>query len=344
MEEKIKQKCFIQIPILIVIILLISISVVATIGIIKYKGEIKSALNNISSILFKSGQETNKGLTEATSTPETKATSTEELIEELKKEIEALKEKPPVIIQKETINSHDQLTSEEVAKISQKIVYVKCYFDNYTQTGSGVLSSGVSGKYMVATNAHIIFDSVPIHTDPPPINCTVSLPYVGLSEKTGFESTYATSLAWFGFEPERNIDTAFLYIEQVINGSSDLEKRVQDNITSGCLFKETGMNVYIFGYPSYAVVNNIARLTITDGIISGNTGREKDDLGRDILEAYFTTAIIDSGNSGGLAITKLVKDQTNIYGTVKKGTICKIGKPTWVTLGNYANIGLIQNE
>ena len=241
-------------------------------------------------------------------------------------------------------NLSSALTSIEINNISKTIVYVECYFEsNKIQSGSGVLSEfkDAAGNinYLVKTNAHVIFDAIPDSKNPPKINCTVSLPHIETSEKVGFESIYSTRLGWFGYEPERHIDKAWLYLENVLYGSSDLNERVQGEITRSCSYKKTGMEVYVFGYPAYAISDDIPRLISTKGVISGNTGRKYDDFGREILENYFTTAQIDSGNSGGLAVTKLTEDQS----TFKKGDICIIGIPTWTSIGEYVNVGLIQN-
>ncbi|MCK5466630.1 hypothetical protein KAI56_04025 [Candidatus Parcubacteria bacterium] len=248
-----------------------------------------------------------------------------------------------------TQNLSSTLTMTEISDISKTIVYVECYFENdKIQSGSGVLSEFENPpgniNYLVKTNAHVIFDVIPDSKNPPKVNCTVSLPHIEASEKIGFESIYSTSLGWFGYEPERHIDKAWLYLENALYGNSDLNKRVQDKITRSCFYKKTGMEIYVFGYPGYAISNNIPRLISTRGVISGNTGRGYDDSGREILESYFTTAQIDSGNSGGLAITKLTEAQTGAYGTLKKGDICIIGVPTWTSVGEYVNVGLIQNE
>ena len=248
-----------------------------------------------------------------------------------------------------TQNLSSTLTMTEISNISKTIVYVECYFENdKIQSGSGVLSEFENPpgniNYLVETNAHVIFDVIPDSKNPPKVNCTVSLPHIEASEKIGFESIYSTSLGWFGYEPERHIDKAWLYLENALYGNSDLNKRVQGKIIRSCFYKKTGMEIYVFGYPGYAISNNIPRLISTRGVISGNTGRGYDDFGREILESYFTTAQIDSGNSGGLAITKLTEAQTGAYGTLRKGDICIIGIPTWTSVGEYVNVGLIQNE
>ncbi len=76
---------------------------------------------------------------------------------------------------------------------------------------------------------------------------------------------------------------------------------------------ELGDSIRIFGYP---VTSGGYNLTITDGIVSSFTG---DNL-------ILTSAKVDSGNSGGLAV-----DQ---YG-------CYIGIPSAVETGNYQNLGVI---
>jgi len=47
---------------------------------------------------------------------------------------------------------------------------------------------------------------------------------------------------------------------------------------------------------------------------------------------YFVSAKIDSGNSGGIAISKTTS-----------GNLCLLGVPTWVSVGNYETQGLVQN-
>lgn len=63
-------------------------------------------------------------------------------------------------------------------------------------------------------------------------------------------------------------------------------------------------------------------LIVTEGIISGATD---DGLN------YYTSAKIDSGNSGGLAVSKI------------NGKICIVGIPTWVSQGQYNNLAMIQS-
>jgi len=74
-----------------------------------------------------------------------------------------------------------------------------------------------------------------------------------------------------------------------------------------------GDDVRIYGYP---VTSGGYNLTITDGVISSFSGDGN----------ILTSAKIDSGNSGGLAV-----DQDN----------CLLGIPSAVLTGNYENLGVI---
>ncbi|MFA7676260.1 MAG: trypsin-like peptidase domain-containing protein, partial [Candidatus Shapirobacteria bacterium] len=74
-----------------------------------------------------------------------------------------------------------------------------------------------------------------------------------------------------------------------------------------------GENVIIYGYP---VTSGGYNLTITDGIISS-----LNDDG-----TILTSAKIDSGNSGGLAVNQ---------------NGCFVGVPSAVVNGDYQNLGVI---
>jgi len=63
-------------------------------------------------------------------------------------------------------------------------------------------------------------------------------------------------------------------------------------------------------------------LIVTEGIISGTTD---DGLN------FYTSAKIDSGNSGGLAVSKVNNE------------ICIVGVPTWLSQGEYNNLAMIQS-
>ncbi len=107
-----------------------------------------------------------------------------------------------------------------------------------------------------------------------------------------------------------------------------------------------GQKVYVFGYPSAGaeyqmsdpcflnklnpkfpcvgepeLVISERNLIVLDGIISGI----------DSNGDFYTTAKIDSGISGGLAVSKI------------DGEICIVGIATWLSGGDYENLGIIQS-
>jgi hypothetical protein len=101
-----------------------------------------------------------------------------------------------------------------------------------------------------------------------------------------------------------------------------------------------GNKIYVFGYPSSADTAEFPdtstgstdrraevmqsyetgrHLIMSEGIISGNEGNN-----------FFTTALIDTGSSGGVAIMK------------ENNEPCIFGIPTWGTIGDYTTLGIIQ--
>lgn len=92
-----------------------------------------------------------------------------------------------------------------------------------------------------------------------------------------------------------------------------------------------GSPVMIVGYPksstSYGVFGLESR-TINNGIISGTRLPLPLKLPND---DYLVSAKTDSGNSGGVALSK------------DREGLCLLGIATWVSTGNYENTGIVQN-
>lgn len=100
----------------------------------------------------------------------------------------------------------------------------------------------------------------------------------------------------------------------------------------------TGSKVVIIGYPAYSMhryVDNdgttvlLPQRQVTEGNISGKDGSNSPDGG--YYENYYISAKMDSGNSGGLALSQ------------DSSGICTLGIPTWVQVGQYANQGVVQS-
>ena len=99
-----------------------------------------------------------------------------------------------------------------------------------------------------------------------------------------------------------------------------------------------GSPVVLIGYPAFAervnyyegerIVSSFR--TVTNGIISSHDTSVKYFQGLPYPN-YFVSAKIDSGNSGGIALSK------------DKNGLCVLGIPTWLTIGNYETQGIVQN-
>ena len=110
-----------------------------------------------------------------------------------------------------------------------------------------------------------------------------------------------------------------------------------------------GQDVYVLGYPSsgYEYISSdefIKEWEEDTGRPYPYTGYEGDPVlvsqnlivskgiisGLDRNGNYYTTANIDAGNSGGLAVSEV------------DDSFCLLGIPTWVSTGTYENLGIIQ--
>jgi len=204
---------------------------------------------------------------------------------------------------KEQLSSNTETLSQDLlTKIMPRIVQVKCYTGNSVSYGSGTIQGSASGntQWEVYTNLHVVG-----------YNSTCS---VGLPQGVDFipTKTYTTTLSRFGpYYPD--IDFAVLKISGATESFSEFPLPV-----CGVADIKIGHRVTVFGYPNFGGDS----LTVTDGIVSGI---EYTAYGA----VYKTSAKIDKGNSGGLAIDNNSK--------------CGIGIPTWATSGAFDGLGYIQS-
>lgn len=218
---------------------------------------------------------------------------------ELKSTIRSTASSPP----KEQLSSNSEILSQDLlAQIMPRIVQVKCYTGNGVSYGSGTIqgSAGGSTQWEVYTNLHVVG-----------YNSTCS---VGLPQGIDFvpTKTYSTTLSRFGsYYPD--IDFAVLKVSGATESFGQFPLPV-----CGVADIKIGHRVTVFGYPSFGGDS----LTVTDGIVSGI---EYTAYGA----VYKTSAKIDKGNSGGLAIDNNSK--------------CGIGIPTWATSGAFDGLGYIQS-
>ncbi|MBU4274650.1 trypsin-like peptidase domain-containing protein [Patescibacteria group bacterium] len=99
-----------------------------------------------------------------------------------------------------------------------------------------------------------------------------------------------------------------------------------------------GSPMVIVGYPAFAkrqiefqgTTGQISSKQVTNGIISGYD-RSVEVTGNLPYSNYYVSAKIDSGNSGGVALSK------------DENGLCFLGVPTWLNIGNYEVQGIVQN-
>lgn len=246
-------------------------------------------------------------------------------VEKLRQEVEALKDKKPEIIQQTTIKkaptpkTENDLTSiikqwrPRVAFIDCKVVTVSSNVEIGRQSGSGyVLGADTgNGDLVVLTNNHVI--DVALHNiygesiglTMPPTSCDIWVP--GDSQ---FATVYNndSGITFAGSKKEDfgtiNIKNPTPYMKKVIgiNGGSMCDKKA-----------ELGEKILILGYPGIGDQNDI---TVTDGIVSGYDGNY-----------YITSAKVEAGNSGGVAI--LLKNN------------CYLGIPTFVQVGDIESLARV---
>lgn len=208
------------------------------------------------------------------------------------------------------------ISSETLGAIAQSVVKIACNVDaggENEQRGSGMLrvdSQDPNGPYYVQTSLHVVETE-----DGAPSRCTITV-FPDYRDPAS-----ALTFASEGYRTYREgVDLAYL-TPLVVNGEkagtvSDLAQYARSVATSPvCAATDSGDHVTILGYPAIGGDT----LTITDGIISGV---EFDGEVRYLK----TSAKIDSGNSGGVAV---------------KDAGCLVGIPTSVRKGRIESIGRI---
>lgn len=244
--------------------------------------------------------------------------------EELEKNNESLKTlqskvaniKPTVIYKTETINN-SKLEIDLATIIDEwknRVAEVECHWyttagEPYYAAGGSALIADVYGRGVSAiTNSHVINYTASDGTEYPPEWCTVGVYGIGargvfLDDRPFFSSLVGLDYAYITIDKPR---------EQSDNGYfSTLPK------SKICKNEDVklGDKLVILGYPAIGTKNGV---TATEGIVSGVEGNY-----------YVTSAKIDHGNSGGVAV--LLKDD------------CYLGIPTWSKTGTIESMGRILN-
>ena len=292
---------FIQIPILITIVVsVLFLSGGGYLGVKKYQS-------------YQSEKIEKQKITQAEE--EAKQKSLEEIqrqkdleVDKLKKEVEALKNRKPQVIQQTIVKEMPTPKADnDLPSIIQewrpRIAYIECILrDASTISGSGLIAIFDGPFPQVLTNRHVIRDE---YGNVPP-GCVVKLP----DNNEIFEIVKSNDIP-----VSEIVDVGALNIR---NPNDQLINLVSSSVNYcfplGYVGKAAiGEPIVILGYPYTGAKYDV---TATEGIISGYDG-----------DYYITSAKVEHGNSGGVAI--LVKDN------------CYLGIPTYVKVGTSETLARI---
>lgn len=308
-----KQKGFIQIPILILIIAgVLALGGASYFGVKQYQ-KYKAGKINEQKIAQEGQQQKDTEF------------------EKLKQEIEALKTEKPDTKKQNIIKENplpklpplpefpksntDDITSI-IKKWRSRVAFIDCkiIFEGNNmgeQFGSAYMwgTDQDSGVPILLTNYHVIdvtihyLDGTPSTMTGTPSSCNVKIP--GDSQ---FATVYNEPGAFYGYK-EKDVGLV------TIKNPTPYMKTVVQNIWYGnCTKKaELGEKILILGYPGIGDQNDV---TVTDGIISGYDGNY-----------YITSAKVEQGNSGGIAVS--IKNN------------CYLGIPTFVKKGQVESLARI---
>jgi len=245
-------------------------------------------------------------------------------LDNTKQQIENLREETEEKIKSETLKNQKAITANKenlekqitnstgiplndltliIKEWRPKVAYIECVLrDASTISGSGIVAIFGESFPQVLTNKHVIRDE---YGNIPP-GCVVKLP----DNNEIFEVTKSNDMPVSGV-----VDAGALNIR---NPNNQLKNTVSSSVNYcfplGYIGKAAiGESIVILGYPYTGAKYDI---TATEGIISGYDG-----------DYYITSAKVEHGNSGGMAI--LIKDN------------CYLGIPTYVKIGSSETLARI---
>jgi hypothetical protein len=258
-------------------------------------------------------------------------------IEELKKQVNSLKDRQAESANEQQPDQSNEITSDDLQPYLDGIVLVRCN----NSKGSGTLWK-FGGQYSLLTNYHVV--KTPYSDG----RCDVMLLDRTTGNLKGAYTVYSSTAK------EWNIYTDIALLELSRSASWDAVMSSPSAEISSLNFKISsipncqnkmpiGAPVVVIGYPAFgekqyttqaggeSLSGEQSNLIVSNGVISGYDSTVVQPIGDLPYPNYFISAKIDSGNSGGMAFSKTVNG------------LCILGLPTWLTLGNYETQGLVQN-
>lgn len=236
-------------------------------------------------------------------------------VEKLKQEVEALKNKKVETTPKPFFPTSVSLPNDNVSIIKKwrpRIAYIDCKAEANNikvaeQSGSGyVFGRTDTGGVMILTNKHMITMTVSGHSFFP-TSCEIKIP-----GDTQSMTVLPGDQILGNFDAAQIDDWTMITIKNPTSYLQNIVKNfLWDNDCKSTA--ELGEKILVLGYPGIGDKNDI---TVTDGIISGYDGNY-----------YITSAKIEHGNSGGVAIS--MKNN------------CFLGIPSFVNVGSVESLARI---
>lgn len=227
-------------------------------------------------------------------------------IDNLQKQLDALKQKETTDTKSAQKSSNPDLASI-IAQWRNRTAYLLCgganaYGQATTQSATAYISKGEDNIIRAITNRHAVIDQ----TGNIVSNCVISLPDA--------PKTFSITSQNIILPANQSIDVAAI----VLDSSDPYLQSITSQKRNVCFKQNTdkpylGDQILVLGYPA---IGSPTDITATDGIISGYD-----------YPYYITSAKIDHGNSGGVAV--LVKDD------------CYLGIPTGSVVGQIESLGRI---
>ena len=310
------QKGFIQIPILIVIIAgVLALSGVGYFGVKQYQNSLKDK----------------EQVQQQTDAQQKALEQAQAEIEKLKQEGEIAKIKQQQLEQKVTNEQQKpkaqslSISTSEISNYIGGVTKVNCT----NAEGSGFLMNLDIG-YVTVTNDHVIAGNS---------SCAV-LPESSGGETLGhFQLNLSSPSDW---NPYTDIAILKMSVTPAAQSWSKPISSLNYNLSNlrSCPLKmSVGSPVIVIGYPAFGKQqvqvegynSSISSRQVTEGIISGHDTSVESPIGNLPYSNYYVSAKIDSGNSGGIALSK------------DSNGLCLLGVATWLSLGNFETQGVVQN-
>lgn len=209
---------------------------------------------------------------------------------------------------------------------------VECFGDEQKTGSASLWNLGEGIGSAVLTNYHVISGDG---------NCNITIG--DSSTDTKHAGMYRIDKSHlFSWNPDTDISALKII---PLDGASDFATPIPDlnyrisSLRRCSVRMQLGSSVVIVGFPAFSKRNIMvaghlssqSSRTITNGIISAHDTSLRKPIGNLPYPNYYISAKIDSGNSGGIALSK------------DASGLCVLGLPTWLSVGNYETQGVVQN-